>query len=48
MEIDTKQRLAEAAKRVRKGVIAMVSALAYHGLTDQMPRNIWVAIKASD
>src|SRR3546814_15016316 len=26
----------------------MVSALAYHGLTDQMPRKTWVAIGASD
>ena len=26
----------------------MVSALAFHGLTDQMPRKIWVAISAKD
>lgn len=37
-EVDTEQALAEAAKRVPKGIIAMVTALAYHGLTDQMPR----------
>jgi predicted transcriptional regulator of viral defense system len=47
-EIETEQALAEAAKRVPKGVIAMVSALAFHGLTDQMPRKIWVAISARD
>lgn len=45
-EVDAEQALAEAAKRVPKGVIAMVSALAFHGLTDQMPRKIWVAIRA--
>jgi predicted transcriptional regulator of viral defense system len=47
-EVDSSQALAEAAKRVPKGIIAMVSALAFHGLTDQMPRKIWVAISAKD
>jgi predicted transcriptional regulator of viral defense system len=47
-EIDADQNLAEVATRVPKGVIAMVSALAYHGLTDQMPRRVWVAIGTSD
>ena len=47
-EIDIAQSLAEASKIVPRGVIAMVSALAYHGLTDQMPRKIWVAIRAKD
>ena len=36
--------LAEAAKRVPKGVICLVSALAFHGITDQMPRRVWIAI----
>jgi predicted transcriptional regulator of viral defense system len=47
-DMDSEQTLAEVAKRIPKGVIAMVSALAYHGLTDQMPRKTWVAIGASD
>ena len=47
-EIDGGLSLAEVAKRVPKGVIAMTSALAFHGLTDQMPRRTWVAIGASD
>ena len=47
-EIDSGLSLAEVAKRVPKGVIAMTSALAFHGLTDQMPRKTWVAIGASD
>ena len=40
--------LAEAAKRIPKGRICMISALAYHGLTDQMPRKVWIAIGATD
>lgn len=36
--------LAEAARRVPKGVICLLSALAFHGVTDQMPRKVWVAI----
>ena len=47
-EVETEQALAEAAKTVPKGIIAMVSALAFHGLTDQMPRRTWVAISARD
>lgn len=47
-EIEENQMLAEAAIRVPKGVIALVSALAFHGLTDQMPRRIWMAIGTSD
>lgn len=42
------QALAEAAKRVPKGVICMVSALAFHGLTDQIPRKVWIAIGPKD
>jgi len=47
-EIEENQILAEAAMRVPKGVIALVSALAFHGLTDQMPRRVWMAIGTSD
>jgi predicted transcriptional regulator of viral defense system len=47
-EIEENQILAEAAIRVPKGVIALVSALAFHDLTDQMPRRVWMAIGASD
>ena len=43
-EADT--TLAEASKRVPKGTICLISALAYHGLTDQMPRKVWIAISA--
>ena len=47
-DIESDQTLAEVSKRIPKGVIAMVSALAFHGLTDQMPRKTWVAIGTSD
>ena len=47
-ETDIAQSLAEATKIVPKGVIAMVSALAFHGLTDQMPRKVWIAISPKD
>ena len=42
--LDVNHNLAEAAKRVPKGVICLTSALAFHGLTDQLPRSIWIAI----
>ena len=45
-ELDLESTLAEASKRVPKGVICMISALAYHHLTDQMPRKVWIAIGA--
>jgi predicted transcriptional regulator of viral defense system len=40
--------LAEAAQLVPKGVICLASALAYHGLTDQMPSKVWMAIGRKD
>jgi predicted transcriptional regulator of viral defense system len=47
-DIDTHQALAEAAKKVPRGIVAMVSALAYHDLTDQMPRKVWMAVSVKD
>ncbi len=47
-DIDTHQALAEAAKKVPRGIVAMVSALAYHELTDQMPRKVWMAVSVKD
>jgi predicted transcriptional regulator of viral defense system len=46
--LDTHHTLAEAAKRVPKGVICLVSALAYHELTDTIPRAVWMAIGPKD
>ena len=38
--VDTHHALAEAAKRVPKGAVCLVSALAYHELTDTIPRSV--------
>jgi len=47
-ELDTNHRLAKAAKRVPKGVVCLISALVFHGLTDQMPARVWLAIGTKD
>ena len=44
--LDANHSLAEAAKRVPKGVICLVSALAFHELTDQLPCVVWMAVGA--
>ncbi|TYT76034.1 type IV toxin-antitoxin system AbiEi family antitoxin domain-containing protein [Desulfobotulus mexicanus] len=36
--------LAEIAKRLPRAVICLVSALSYHGLTTQIPHEIWLTI----
>ena len=36
--------LAIAAKRVARGVICLLSALRFHGLTTQYPHEVWIAI----
>lgn len=46
--LDAQHSLAEAAKRVPKGVVCLVSALAFHHLTDQIPRQVWMAIGQKD
>ena len=46
--LDAHHSLAEAAKRLPKGVICLVSALAFHQLTDQLPRRVWIAIGQKD
>ena len=47
-ELDANHSLAETAKRVPKAVVCLVSALAFHGLTDQLPRHVWLAIGHKD
>ncbi len=47
-ELDPNHSLAEAAKRMPKGVVCLVSALAFHGLTDQLPPKVWMAIGQKD
>lgn len=46
--LGTGHDLAEAAKRVPKGVVCLISALAFHGMTDQLPRKVWLAIGQKD
>ncbi|MBV9065823.1 MAG: type IV toxin-antitoxin system AbiEi family antitoxin domain-containing protein [Methylobacteriaceae bacterium] len=40
--------LAEAAKRVPRGVICLASALAFHGITVKTPCQVWIAIGPKD
>ena len=46
--LDAQQSLAESARLVPKGVICLASALVLHGLTDQMPPKVWIAIGRKD
>ena len=46
--LEEQHTVAEAAKRVPKAVVCLVSALAFHGLTDQHPRRVWLAIGRKD
>jgi predicted transcriptional regulator of viral defense system len=41
---DANQTLAEAAKHAPGAVVCLVSALAFHDLTDTMPSKVWLAI----
>lgn len=36
--------LAEAAKLIPNGVVCLLSALSFHGLTTQIPHEVWMAI----
>ncbi len=42
--LDASHSLAAVTKRVPRGVVCLVSALAFHGLTDQLPKKVWLAI----
>lgn len=44
---DVAHDLAEAARLIPKGVISLVSALRYHGLTSQLPHAVWMTIPNS-
>ena len=43
-DITAQHELAEVAKLAPKGVICLVSALQFHGLTLQVPSRVWLAI----
>lgn len=46
--LDPQQSLAEATRLVSKGVICLASALSFHGLTDQIPPKVWIAVGRKD
>lgn len=46
--IDQQHTLAEVAKLIPKGIVCLTSALAFHGLTDQLPARVWVALGRKD
>lgn len=46
--LDANHSLAEASKLVPKGTVCLVSALAFHGLTDALPARVWMAIGPKD
>jgi predicted transcriptional regulator of viral defense system len=46
--LDVNNALAQAAKRVPKGIICLTSALAFHELTDTIPSRVWMAIGPKD
>lgn len=46
--LHTHHALAEVSKLVPKGVICLVSALAFHDLIDQVPSKVWIAIGKKD
>jgi predicted transcriptional regulator of viral defense system len=46
--LDGNHSLAEAAKLVPKGIVCLVSALAFHELTDTISPRVWMAIGAKD
>ena len=43
-EFNENENLVEVAKRVPNAVIGLVSALSYHGITTQIPHEIWIIV----
>lgn len=41
---DQNQSLVEAAKRVPRGIVCLMSALQFHGIGTQSPHQIWLAL----
>lgn len=44
MDVTENHSLAEVSKRVPHGVVCLLSALRFHGLTTQAPFKVWLAI----
>jgi predicted transcriptional regulator of viral defense system len=43
-DISEHHSLAEVAHQVPKGVVCLVSALSFHGITTEMPHEVWLAL----
>jgi predicted transcriptional regulator of viral defense system len=43
-DLGENQTLAEAARQVPRGVVCLLSALRFHGLTTQSPPEVWIAL----
>src|SRR5690554_3829221 len=43
-DLSENHTLAEASKRVPRGVVCLLSALRFHELTTQAPSKVWMAI----
>jgi len=44
-EVSARHTMVEAARRVPQGVICLISALAFHEVTTQIPHEVWIAIE---
>jgi predicted transcriptional regulator of viral defense system len=44
LELTEHHSLAETAKRVPRGIVCLLSALRFHGLTTQSPFQVWLAV----
>lgn len=47
LDLGEHQSLIEAARFVPKGVICLLSALQFHGLTTQTPHEVWIALPSA-
>ena len=43
-DLTAKHTLAQVAKRVPEGVLCLLTALRFHGLTTQSPAEVWIAL----
>ncbi|HEY5777513.1 MAG TPA: type IV toxin-antitoxin system AbiEi family antitoxin domain-containing protein [Chthoniobacterales bacterium] len=43
-EVGENHTLAEAGKRIPNGIVCLLSALRFHGLTTQQPHEVWLAL----
>jgi predicted transcriptional regulator of viral defense system len=47
-EVTEHHSLALASRRVPRGVVCLLSALQFHGLTTQLPNQVWMALHPKD